>query len=157
MALCDPTLVAYLNKVTWDAENQEILIAGEKDINDRLAAFEKADFYIDIEKLCINAQKKNKKEYTAPEALFNLNDGHLVNTLHAKNNAKRAAAKKAADGNGSEEESLADSASEPHGVRKLSSDLALDIEGGDDSKTITWLPPSSSDERPASCGVAGGG
>jgi hypothetical protein len=156
VVLCNPSLAADPNKVTWDTENQEIVTAVEKDINDRLAAFEKVDFYIDIEKLRVSTQKKNKKEYSAPEALFNLDDGHLVNIFHIKNNAKRAVAQKAADRNDSEEEGLADSASKPRNVGKLSSNLAPDIEGGDGSKTITWLPPSSSDECLASCWAAGG-
>jgi hypothetical protein len=45
------------------------------------------------------------------------------------------------DENDSEEGGSADSASKPCVGRKLSSNLALDIEGGDGSKTITWLPP----------------
>jgi hypothetical protein len=129
--------VTDLNKVSWDVENQEIIITREKDINDRLAAFEKEDFYIDIEKLCVSAQKKNKKEYTVPEALFNLDDGHLINTLHTKNNTKPMAAKKAADGYDSEEEGSADSESKMRDVKKLSFDLVPDIEGGVGSKTIT--------------------
>ncbi len=51
VAVCCPSQVAEFNKATWDSDNQEITTVDEKDEDARLAEFEKANYYIDIEKL----------------------------------------------------------------------------------------------------------
>lgn len=157
VASCDATLVAGLNTVTWDSERQEITTANEKDNDDRLSAFEKGGHYIDIDKLRISPVKKHMANYTAPEALFNLDETNSVTTLHAKNDAKRAAARKFVDGDDSEEEGSTDSASEKRTFGKSSNDESQDNEGGDGNKTISWSPHSSSEERLADRGAARGG
>ena len=99
---------------------------------------------------------KKTMEYTAPDALFNLDETHSVTTLHAKNDAKRAAAKRFADGDNSEEEDSTDSASKKRNLGKLSNDKGLDNGDGDGNKTISWSPHSSSEECLAGRGAAGG-
>ena len=100
---------------------------------------------------------KKKKQFTAPEALFNLDEEQSVKTLHAKNNAKRATAWEAAEGADSEDHS--DSTSEGDGEEsdKSSQDLATDkaVETGD--KSITWSSSSPSAGRLATHGAAGTG
>ncbi len=86
-----------------------------------------------------------KGTYTAPEALFNLDETHLVNTLHAKNDAKRAAACRAADGD-SEEEDLKDSASKEPDLERSPRGTAGNEEE-DSNKTIMWSLLCSNEER----------
>ena len=57
------------------------------------------------------------------------------------------AAKKVADMSDSREEESMDSASKQHDLEKLPINLSHDKKVGDDNKTITWLPPSLSDEQ----------
>jgi hypothetical protein len=91
-------------------------------------------FYIGIKKLHVSPNKKNIT-YTALEALFNLDETQLANTLHTKNDAKHTAAQKAADGD-SEEEEQQDSASKEHDLERSPRDTAGNKEE-DSNKTIT--------------------
>jgi hypothetical protein len=86
-----------------------------------------------------------KKEYTAPEALFNLDADRSIITLHAKNNAKRAADRHGQSNSDSEEEVL-DSASNERELDKSPNDKAADKEKGNGHKSISWLRSGSSDE-----------
>jgi hypothetical protein len=88
--------------------------------------------------------------------LFNLDADHLVVTLHAKNNAKCAAASNGYGDIDSEEEEM-DSASNEHENGKSPDGKAADKEGGDGQKSISWSPSSSSSERLASHEAAEGG
>ena len=96
VAACCPTLVGEINTVTWDAEALDLVTAEDADDDARLSSFEKADWFIDIDKLRVSPKKK--KSYTAPEALFLLDEARSVTTLHAKNDNKHAAARAEADG-----------------------------------------------------------
>ena len=122
----------------------------------RLLAFEKADWFMDLERLQVSPQKK-KKHFTAPEALFNLDEEQLVKTLHAKNNVKRAAARAGAEGSDSEGENELDSTSDEGEHEKSSQDLVADTAGGNGEKAITWSPSSPSAGRLATQGAAGSG
>jgi hypothetical protein len=95
-----------------------------------------------------------KKNYTAPEALFNLDANCLIVTLHAKNDAKPAADRHGQSDSDSEEEVL-DPASNEHELGKPPNDKAADKEKGMGHKSISCLPSSSSDERLASQEAAG--
>ena len=96
-------------------------------------------------------------EYTAPEALFNWDEAQSVNTLHAKNDAQRAAARKRAEGdsNSGEED---DEGSEPetHGYGKSPNDTDNGNVGGEGNKSITWFPDGPSAGRHAGNSAAGG-
>ncbi len=97
-------------------------------------------------------------EYTAPEALFNWDEAQSVNTLHAKNDARRAAAWKRAEGDSNSEEED-DEGSEPntHGYGKLPNDMDNGNVGEDGNKSITWSPDGPSAGRRAGNSAAEGG
>ena len=127
----------------------------EEDADDAwLSSFEKADWFIDIDKL---RGRSKKKTYTAPEALFLLDEARSVTTLHAKNDGKRAAARADADDSDSGEEDDSDSASDKRDLGKSPQDMAADKEGGNGNKAISWATPGSSDECLATRRAAGGG
>jgi hypothetical protein len=156
VAACCPTLVAEINTVTWDSEALDLTTAEDTAVDSRLSAFEKASWFIDIDNLRVSPKKK--KQYTAPEALFLLDETRSVTTLHAKNDGKRTAAREGAfDVDSEEEVDDLDSASDERDHDKSSQDLDPDKAAGDNGKTITWSPASSSDERLASREAAGSG
>jgi len=157
IASCCPTLVGEMNTVTWDAEALELVTAEDAEDKARLSSFEKADWFIDIDKLRVSPKKK--KSYTAPEALFLLDEARSVTTLHAKNDNKRAAARAGADDwDSGEEENDLDSTSDERGnFDKSSQGLAADKADGNGDKSISWSPAGSSEERPATQGAAGSG
>ena len=84
VASCCPTLVAEINQYEWDEESGDLKSIKEGEDDSKLAAFEKAEWYFDLEKISVSPQKKKNLEYTAPEALFNWDEAQSVNTLHAK-------------------------------------------------------------------------
>ena len=97
-------------------------------------------------------------EFTAPEALFNWDEAQSVNTLHAKNDARRAAARNRADEySDSEEEENEGSEPKQHDNRKSPNDTDDGKEGEDGNKSITWSPAGPSDGRHAGNSAAGGG
>ena len=103
--------------------------------------------------------KKKAHDYTAPEALFNLDADRSVTTLHAKNDAKCAAAKDGYGGSDSgEEEENSDSASDERNLDKSPGGMALDKEVGEgQNKAISWSPPDPSDGRLTPREATGGG
>ncbi len=111
MAACCPVLVGKMNSVTWDAKALNLVTPEDGKDRDSLAAFEKQDWYFDLHQLRVSPKKK-AHHYTAPEALFNLDADRSVNTLHAKNDAKHAAARKSYGDSDSEEAETSDSASD---------------------------------------------
>ncbi len=121
-----------------------------------LADFEKQDWYFNLKSLCVS-HKKGKTNYTAPEALLNLDADQSVTTLDAKNNARCAAAKGFGDSDSEEEDT--DSASDECDIGKLPNGKASDKEEGDGQTSTSWsLDPSSpSDGRLTSRAAAGGG
>jgi len=153
VASCCPVLVGEMNTVVWDGEALDLKTAEDTADDARLSAFEKADWFIDIEKLRVSPKKK---AYTAPEALFLLDEARSVSTLHAKNDSKRAAAREGFVDSDSEEEDETDSASDERDIDKSSQDLATD-KAGEKDKSISWASAGSNDERLASQGAAGGG
>ena len=157
VASCCPTLVAEINQYEWDEEHQELKSIKDKEEDSKLAAFEKADWYFDLEKISVSPQKKKNLEYTAPEALFNWDETQSVNTLHAKNDARRAAAWKRADGESDSEEEGEGSEPNEHGNGKSSNDTAIGNVGEDGNKSITWSPAGPSDGCQAGNSAAGGG
>ena len=90
--------------------------------------------------------KKKAQKYTASEALFNLDADQSVTTLHAKNDAKRAATRDGYGGSDSEDEDL-DSASNERDLGKSPGGMASDKEVGEGNKVISWTPPDPSDGR----------
>ncbi len=155
VASCCPTLVGEINTVRWDEENLELITTEDAEEEERLSAFEKADWFMDLERLQVSPKKK--KHFTAPEALFNLDEEQSVKTLHAKNDDKRAAAWAEAEGDDSEEENKSDSTSEEGYHDKSSQDLVADTAVGTGEKSITWSPSSPSAGRLATHGAAGSG
>jgi hypothetical protein len=155
VASCCPTLVGEINTVRWDERNLELITMEDAEEEARLSAFEKADWFMDLESLQVSSKKK--KHFTAPEALFNLDEEQSVKTLHAKNDDKRAAARTEAEGSDSEEENKSDSTSDEGYNDKSSQDLVADTAVGTGEKLITWSPSSPSVGRLATHGAAGSG
>jgi hypothetical protein len=157
VASCCPTLVLEIYQYEWDEENQELKLIKEKEDESQLAAFEKADWYFDLDKMSVSPLTKKDMNYSAPEAVFNWDEAQLVNTLHVKNDARRAAARNRADGNlDSEEEEF--EGSEPNTHEKLPNDMAAGNVGmGRNQKSISWSPNGSSVEHQSGSLAAGGG
>ena len=155
VASCCPTLVSEINTVRWDEKHLDLITTEDAEEEARLSAFEKSDWFMDLEQLHVSAKKK--KHFTAPEALFNLDEVRSVKTLHAKNDEKRAAAWAEAEDYTSEEEHDSVSTTEAGKHDKSSQDLAVDTAVGTGDKSITWSPSSPSDGRPATQGAAGSG
>jgi hypothetical protein len=144
VAACCPMLVGEINTVTWDAEVLDLITAEDADDDACLSSFEKTNWFIDIDKLCVSPKKK--KSYTTPEALFLLDEASLVTTLlHAKNDNKCAAARAEVDGwdSGEEDNDLDSPSGERENIGKLSQGLAADKAGGNGDKAISWSPTSS--------------
>ncbi len=152
---CCPVLVGKMNSVTWDAGKVALVTLEDEKYRDSLAAFEKQDWYFNLHQLRVIPKKKAHK-YTAAEALFNLDADRSVTTLHAKNDAKRAAAREGYGGSDSEEED-SDSASDERDLGKLPGGMASDKEVGEGNKTISWTPPDPSDGRLNPREATGGG
>jgi hypothetical protein len=131
-----------MNSVTWDAGKMALVTAEDGKDRDSLAAFEQQDWYFDLHQLRVTPKKK-AHEYTAAEALFNLDADRSVTTLHAKNDAKRAAAREGYGGSDSEEEG-SDSASDERDLGKSPGGMVTDKEVGDGNKAISWSPPDPS-------------
>jgi hypothetical protein len=144
-----------MNSVTWDARKMALITLEDEKDRDSLAAFEKQDWYFDLNQLRVSPKKK-AHEYTAAEALFNLDADRSVTTLHAKNDTKRAAARDGYGGSDSEEEDL-DSASDERNLGKSPGGMASDKEVGEGNKTISWTPPDPSDGRLNPREATGGG
>ena len=158
VASCCPTLVSEINQYEWDEEKRELKSIKEAEDQSKLAQFEKADWYFDLEKISVSPQKKKDMEFTAPEALFNWDEAQSVNTLHAKNDARRAAARKRAeDISDSEEEENEGSEPMTHVNRKSPSDTENGKDGEDGNKSITWSPIGPSAGSHAGNSAAGGG
>ena len=156
VASCCPNLVAEINQYEWDEELRELKSIKEKEDDSKLALFEQADWYFDLEKISVSPQKKKNMEYTAPEALFNWDEAQSVNTLHAKNDARRATARRLAEGESDSEEEDEGSEPEQHEIGKSSNDTDIG-NAGEDGKRITWSPAGSSDGRHAGNSAAGDG
>ena len=154
-ASCCPTLVGDINTVRWDEKNLDLIMIEDAEEEARLSAFEKSDWFMDLEQLQVSAKKK--KHFTAPEALFNLDEVQSVKTLHAKNDEKRAAARAEAEDYTSEEESESVYTPEEGNNDKSPQDLVEDTAAGTVDKSITWSPSSPSVGRPATRGAAGSG
>ena len=157
VASCCPNLVAEINQYDWDEDRRELKAIKEKEDDSKLALFEQADWYFDLEKISVSPQKKKNMEYTAPEALFNWDEAQSVNTLHAKNDARRATARRLAEGSSDSEEEDEGSEPEQHTLGKSSNDTEIGNAGEDGYKSITWSPASPSDGRHAGNSAAGGG
>jgi hypothetical protein len=150
-----------MNTVQWDSKKLELITPEDTKDKESLAMFESQDWYFDLSKLRVSPKKK-AHHYTAPEALFNLDADRSVNTLHAKNDAKRASAKSVYGGgsSASEEEEDTDSASEERESGKSPPDgEQADKEDENGEKAISWSkdPSSPSDGRLTSRTAAGGG
>ncbi len=137
VASCDPVLAGTMNSTRWDNNKQDIILEDESWKEASLAVFENAPWYVGISKLQVS---ETKGKYTAPEALFNLDEAQSVTTLHAKNDGKRAAAPKAAARLDSEDED--DGSNKDSASSNSKSDAPLEetagIDGSDGTKTVTW-------------------
>ncbi len=142
-ASCDAVKAGEMNTVKWDSEKKVLITPEDMKGKESLAAFESQAWYFDLSKLRVSPKKKTQN-YTAPEALFNLDGDRSVNTLHAKNDAKRASAKVGyGEGDSTSEEEEADSASDERDHGKSPSGENADKEGGDGQKSISWSPDHS--------------
>ena len=158
VASCCPTLVSEINQYEWDEEKQELRSTKEAEDDSKLALFEKADWYFDLAKISVSPQKKKNMEYTAPEALFNWDATQSVNTLHAKNDARRAKARDRNLGDSDSEEGE-EEGSEPdkHEFGKSLNDTVNGNAGKEGNKSVSFSPAGSSEERHAGNSAAGGG
>jgi hypothetical protein len=155
-AACCPIALGKMNGIAWNKDRLELILPEDVKEKDSLAAFEDQDWYFNLKNLCVSP-KRGHKNYTAPEALFNLDADKSVDTLHAKNDARRAAARNLSDSDSGEEDS--DSASEEHDLGKSPDGETADKEDGDTQKLVSWGEPTSSpsDGHLASRAAAGGG
>jgi hypothetical protein len=155
VATCCLTLVGDINTVTWDDKKMELITPEDAKDKNQLSAFANTPWYFNIKKLRVSPTK-SKKNYTAPEALLNLNADCSIITLQAKNDAKRAADRYGQSNSDSEEEGL-DSASNEHKLYKSLNDKTAEKEKEPGHKSISWSHSGSSDERLASQEAAGSG
>jgi hypothetical protein len=155
VAACCPTLVGNMNTVTWDDKKMELITPEDAKDKDQLLAFANTSWYFDIKNLQVSPTK-SKKNYTAPEALFNLDANRSIVTLHTKTDAKCAVDRHGQSNSDSEEEVL-NSTSNDCELDKLPNDKAADKEKGKGHKSISWLPSGSSDERLAAHEATGSG
>jgi hypothetical protein len=157
-AACNAVKVGEINTVKWDPEKLALITPDDMKGKESLQAFESQNWYFDLSKLRVNPKKKTQN-YTAPEALFNLDGDRSVNTLHAKNNAKHASALAGYGDDATSEEEDLDSASDERDHGKSPGGEKADMEDGDGQKSISWSPDHSnpSDGRLLSRKAAGGG
>jgi hypothetical protein len=139
---CCPTLFAKIHDCVWDAETCSIStpeqIADEK----RMAEIEKAAWYRDeFGKHMVDGMKK-VKNYTDPEALYNLDGERSVKTLHTRNDRKLI------DVEDEDDDDDEDYSTESDDSRSLSlEDLSLNLSVVDNEDIIMGSPPKSVNGR----------
>jgi hypothetical protein len=156
-ASCCPIMLGKMNGITWNKKRLELILPEDVKDKEGLAAFENQEWYFNLKNLRVSP-KKGQQNYTAPEALFNLDADKSVATLHAKNDARRAAATDLGDSDSEEEDS--DSASDERIHDKSPDGEAADMEDGDSqNKSISWedSPSGPSDGHLPPHAAAGGG
>ena len=156
-AACCPIALGKMNGIAWNKERLELILPEDVREKESLAGFEDQEWYFNLKKLRVSP-KRGKKNYTAPEALFNLDADKSVVTLHAKNDKRRAEAINFSESDSGEEEDL-DSASDERDFGKSPEGEAADKEDRDTQKSVSWEEPTSSpsDGHLASHAAAGGG
>ncbi len=154
-ASCCPIVLGKMNGITWNKKRLELILPEDVRDKEGLAAFENQEWYFNLKNLRVSP-KKGTQNYTAPEALFNLDADKSVATLHAKNDARRAAAKDLGDSDSEEEDT--DSASNERDHGKSPDGETADMEDVDSQKLISWGEPPSgpSDGHLPSHAAAGG-
>ena len=85
---CCPTLFASINHCQWDATTNTITTEEQAEDERRMAEFEKAAWYRDEFGKHMVSNLKKVKQYTDPEALYDLDGERSVKTLHARNDPK---------------------------------------------------------------------
>ncbi len=85
---CCPVLVGGINRCQWNEKERVISTPEQLEDDKRLAAIEKAAWYRDeFGKHMVDGMKK-VKQYTDPEALYNLDGERSVKTLNTRNDPK---------------------------------------------------------------------
>lgn len=85
---CCPTLFATINQCKWDADTSTISTEEQEEEEKRMAEFEKAAWYRDEFGKHMVSNLKKVKNYTDPEALYDLDGECSVKTLNARNDPK---------------------------------------------------------------------
>jgi hypothetical protein len=156
-ASCCPIMLGKMTGITWNKEKVQLVLPEDLKEKESLEAFENQEWFFNLKSLRVSPRKRGDKNYTAPEALFNLDADKLVVTLHTKNDARRAAAYNLSDSDSGKEES--DSASGKRDSVKSPNGKATDKEDGETQESISWEDPTSgpSDGNLSPHAAAGGG
>lgn len=166
---CCPTLFANINLCTWDDEANTITTPEQAAEEQRLAAIEKAPWYKDeFGKHMVDKMKQIKRNYTDPEALYDLDGERSVKTLNARNDPRTAVATEVEDDDDDDDEDDEDytdeGSEEPSdedsftiGSHEFSIDLASTTSDGDTSmgsasKGVNKTPPGEFEVDKASTG-----
>ena len=117
---CCPTLVEGINRCQWDKKERVLTTPEQLEDEKWLAAIEKAAWYRDeFGKHMVDGMKK-VKQYTDPEALYNLDSERSVKTLNTRHNPDKLLINEADDDDDEDDETYSD-----HGSESLGSSLDL--------------------------------
>jgi hypothetical protein len=83
-ASCEASMLAEVTKCTWDAESRTLTTEDEMNREEEAKTFEGASWFKD--EFGLLAKGSKQKKYAAPEALFNLDGGGSVKTIHDRHN-----------------------------------------------------------------------
>jgi hypothetical protein len=89
--VCDPTLFAEIYSCTWDATYLTLTTKKDSELNEKMKAYENASWFKN--KLGLLRKAICKKDYVAHEALYNLDGGELLKSVHDRHHPTAADAK----------------------------------------------------------------
>jgi hypothetical protein len=78
---CEATMLAEMHRCKWDATTRTLMTEDERDQAEKTKVFKGAAWFKDEFGL-LGQKARNQKWYTAPEALFNLEDAGSRKTIH---------------------------------------------------------------------------
>ncbi len=154
---CCPTLVEGINRCQWDKKERVLTTPEQLEDEKWLAAIEKAAWYRDeFGKHMVDGMKK-VKQYTDPEALYNLDSEHSVKTLNTRHNPDKLLIDEA-DDDDEDDETYSDHGSESLGSSIDLSSIGLYCSMLNNKKDVTMDSASESvDEEPLSVVETGKG
>ena len=83
---CCPALIHEIYSCQWDKETNVLTTPGEEEKRENCADIESAAWYRDkVGEHMVDNEKKGKRQYAAPEALYNLDGEQSVKTIHERN------------------------------------------------------------------------
>jgi hypothetical protein len=155
---CEASMVAEMHKCKWDEKTRTLTTADEAKREKEVKAFESASWFKDEFGLLAKAAGK-EKNYTAPEALYNLSGGAgSVKTIHDRHEKSKEDKEKGKETNKKKKEEVieltsGESSSKSSSSESSSSSTSRDSasQPGRDSEES-----SSSDKRSRSKGRRGG-